>query len=1139
MSLQFILGPSGSGKSTYIFDQVITEMVRNPKQRYLVLVPDQFTMQTQSDLVKLSPNGGIMNAEVLSFSRLAHRVFEETGGGRVPVLDDTGKNLILRKCAVDVKDKIPYLAGKLDKAGYIHEVKSAISEFMQYGIDSKGMDELIATAKDANRRTLHGKLESLAVIYDYFKEYIKDRYITTEEAMDILAREVMKSEIVHDSIVILDGFTGFTPVQNKVIESLLMRAKHVFITLSLDGDALTNEVKEQDLFAFTTKSYLSLLKLAGNIDIPVMEPVILRDTVRFSKSPELKFLERNLYRYPVKAYGGDCKNITIDGCLNIAEEVDLLVSNIRSLIKKGCKYRDIAVVTGNLSAYVSEIADRFNDYAIPVYIDETKGIVLNPFVEYIKCALQVILSDFNYESMMQYLRSGFVGLSLDEIDRLDNYIVSHGIRGKSAYMRLFTKADDDLDMLNDIRERIMYELEPLIDGGITKTSKLNAYTYVKSTFNFIDKNGAADKLDALALKFEGEADFARAKEYEQIYTYTCKLLEQVYDLVGDEIMSLEEYYGILEAGFSELQVGLLPQSVDRVIVGDMERTRLKPVKYLFFLGLNDGWVPKSGNKGGIISDSDREFLVNSGAELAPSPRQQMYIGRFYLYSNLTKPSDKLFLSYIAMNGEGQSMRASYVAGLIKEMFPNIKQTAADVSLPGTERELIRLMSDYMRKYADATITDVEQQMLYNIISIVPKEEYMDILIKNAFYRYEKLSLDERIAGILYGARMYASISRMETYARCAYAYFLQYGLGLKEKQEYGIEAKDMGNIYHGVLEIFIDLLKEKNLSWNDVCDRDVEDLVNEAVEREAVLFTDAILFESNSNRYVLERMKSVMLRTVKTLAYQLKNSTFMPERYEYSFVREQSLGKINLGLNEEEKIYLKGKIDRLDVSRQDDKVLVKIVDYKSGNKDFSLMSFYHGLQLQMVVYMNEAVRAAKIKEPDKEVVPAALLYYHIDDPLVEADSTDSDETIEDKIVKELRTKGIVNDDSLVIDNLDTALNGASDVIPVKRNKNGSLSANSHAYSESDLRLMMEYADKKILSIASQMMDGDISLNPIEIMKTDRGVELSSCEYCNYKNVCGFDPHMPGNKVTVYEKQSDEDLLNAMRNELEAGGIANA
>lgn len=1179
MSLQMILGPSGSGKSTYIYNSVVKTAAENPKQSYLVIVPDQFTMQTQADFVELSRQGGymvsagIMNIDVLSFSRLAHRIFEETGGGKKPVLDDTGKNLILRKCAVDVKDEIPYLSDKLDKAGYIHEIKSAISEFMQYGLDVDAINELAEYALKGKRKTLENKLRCISTIYRRFNEYISENYITTEETMDILATEIYKSRIVENSVVVFDGFTGFTPVQNRVLGALMDRCQQVIVTLTMDGDnLLTKEVNKNELFAFSRKTYDSIKRIAKEHECEILDDYILTSGKRYNSSPKLEFLERHLYRYDGCSYEKESKEniddidgINLTACRNIGEEISNAIHNIRYLThEKNVSYMDIAIITGNLSAYTSEIEEQFKQHSIPTYIDENTVITMNPFVEYIRSVLDMYIYDFSYETVFRFLRTGFAGLTTRQVDILENYVIETGIRGQKAYNRMFTRLtskmkkaaiefesrkekDTDstkdspvlvmLEEINDIRVKFMDDLEVFCKNSIDRNSQRKAKDYIEILYSFLVKTGASERLNEYAKMFSDKGEFSKEKEYSQIYSKTMHMFEQIYDLVGDEIMTLDEIYGIIDAGFDELQIGTIPLSVDRVIVGDMERTRLKPIKYLFFLGLNDGWVPKSGGNGGIISDVEREFLVESGKELAPSPRQQLYIDRFYMYLNLTKPSKGLFLSYVAMDSEAKAMRPSYMVEHLEKIFPGLSvdnRITDGINNISSEFEAKRRYAELIRRYSEGLENGELKGDFAKLTRFFSDDrEFLDKMISNAFYRYENKSIDRRIAGILYGATMYGSISRMERYAACAYSYFLRYGIGLKIREEYGIDSAKMGNIYHGVLDVFIRKLEENSSDWFSFDDVLAKRLVDEAVEDEATLYTDAVLFENEKNRYVVDRMKDVMLRTVKTIAYQLRSGEYKPVEYEMSFSKVTDLDYINIGLNENERLKITGKIDRLDVNEQSKKVFVKVVDYKSSDKDFSLMSFYKGLQLQMVVYMGAAIESMQKKHPSKSVVPAAMLYYHIDNPIVEGHDGISDEEIEAQIRKALRTKGIVNADSEIILGLDNSGNAKSDVIPVEFLKSGSFSSSSRVMGSEELKLLSDYAGYKLKSIARNILEGDVSLNPIELKSSASQVISDSCAYCDYKHICGFDMHMPGyNKETIM-KMEDADIFSAIKDELSA------
>lgn len=402
MSLRFVTGASGSGKSTYVYKDIIGRSQKEPAGRFLIIVPDQFTMQTQLDLVTMHDKKGIMNIDVLSFGRLTHRIFEEQGGMELPMLDDTGKSLIIRRVAAGMQEKLPVLGGNLSRTGYIHEVKSAISEFMQYGVGLQELDELAAFSR--KRGQLYHKLKDLRTVYEGFWEFIREKYLTTEESLEVLASLIPSSKLVKDSVIVFDGFTGFTPVQNKVIGQLLLHAREVTVTVTLEpGTEAFSAIAEQELFALSKKTMQSLAELARESGTELAESVALTPETppRFLKSPELCHLEKNLLRYPVRPYPGKaCGSIRLFEASTQREEVRQICIAIRRLVsERDYCYRDIAVICGDYEAYAGCIEQEFAAYGIPVYLDQTRGVTLNPFIEYIKSALQVRVKNYSYESV--------------------------------------------------------------------------------------------------------------------------------------------------------------------------------------------------------------------------------------------------------------------------------------------------------------------------------------------------------------------------------------------------------------------------------------------------------------------------------------------------------------------------------------------------------------------------------------------------------------------------------------------------------------------------------------------------------------------------------------------------------------------
>ncbi len=1135
MALQFYFGPSGSGKSKRLHQDVLHMAAKDPDCNFLFLVPDQFTMQTQTDLVKESPGGGIMNIDVLSFGRLTHRIFEETGYGRKPVLDDTGKSLVLRKVASSVQEELPVLSGNLNKIGYIHEIKSAISEFKQYGLSVERVGELAEFSK--SRGTLYYKLKDLKTLYQAFDAYVAERFITTEDTLALLSRAVHESKIMKNSVVIFDGFTGFTPIQYRLIAELMELSRMVIVSVTLgEGENPYRIMGEQELFYLSKKTVRDLQKWAQKRNVRQAEDVYLgKDGLpRFRESRELAHLEKQLFRYPLKPYEESQKDsipaIQIREAMSPAGEVRGACILIKKLVlEQNYSYRDIAVVTGELETYGDFFEREAATYDIPVFIDRTRGILLNPFLEYIRSALQIVLQNFSYESVFHYLRSGLADFTMEETDLLENYILATGIKGRKKWGELFTR--NATEQINELRARLYGQMTPLLQ------KQERASDYVKALYEFIVAGRIQEKLLTFEEQFRADGEEERAKEYAQIYRLVMELLNQIEGLLREEAMTLQEFADILDSGFAEIEVGTIPGGVDRVIVGDMERTRLNQVKVLLFLGVNDGNIPRNANKGGIISDIDREFLKDSDIELAPTPRQQMFTQRLYLYMNMTKPSERLYLSYARISSDGKTLRPSYLIDTVKALFPcayqgNLMEGKESVTerIMG-KKDALPYVAEELRERAQGRTGGMTDEEFFSLCRIYWEDtafrSQMEKLLQAAYEHYEHKPLGAMIARMVYGTVLENSVSRLERYAACAYAHFLQYGLNLKEREVFQLENTDLGNIYHEVLEVFSHRLKEHGYTWLDFPKEEGEQLLWEALENCSMQYGETILYSSARYQYMIERMYRILKRTIWALKEQLKSGKFQPEAFEMSFSRVENLDAVNITLSEEEKMKLRGRIDRLDTCEDEDHIYVKVIDYKSGNKKFDLAAVYYGLQLQLIVYMNVAAEMMKKSHPDKEVVPAALLYYHVNDPMIKSEEELSPEQVNDQLLKELRMNGLVNDSEEVIGLLDGSFATKSSIIPVERKSDGSLSARSSVVNRQDYEVISNYVNQKMHQFGTEILQGNIEVNPCEQGNTE------SCTYCTFREICAFDGKIPG-----FEKRKpghgmdvlkdEQDILEKMR-----------
>ena len=1108
MALQLILGNSGAGKSHYIFEKIIKEAAEAPEKQFLVLVPEQFTMQTQKDLVMMHPRRGIMNIDVLSFERLAHRVFEEVGGEHRRILEDTGKNLILRRLAEEKKDELTLLGGNMKKLGYISEIKSLLSEFTQYRVTGEQLEEM--TERNRGNPQLYFKLKDMKVIYDSFQARLAETYLTAEEILGALEQTVERSKAVRGSVIVLDGYTGFTPVQLSLIRKLLPLAEKICVTLTIDGtEDPFAPGPEYELFHMTKKTIRSLMRLAEEAKVPVEKPVFLKEAgnCRFSQAPALGFLESAVFRRRKSVWEKETEEIALYAASGPRAEAELVGNRIQRLARDGgFRYRDMAVVTGDLELYGTLMEQVFARLGIPGFTDRKRDVLKNPFVEFLRALLAAVEEDFAYEPVFRMLRSGMAGVSREETDRLENYVIARGVRGFSGWNREWKRPlrgmeEEELAELNAVRERVIQELEALRRD--LKDKEADTAKRTRAIYDCLVGLQIQKQLKEYEERFEAEGDHSRAREYAQIYGMVMELFDKMVMLLGDCRMSLSEYSELVDAGLSEMKVGLIPAGTDQVVVGDMERSRLKDIKVLFFVGVNEGSVPRAKKRGGILSEMDREILAEQETELAPTSRQETYIQKFYIYLNLTKPSRRLYLSWSLTDAEGGALRPSWLISSIRQLFPGVSvRTSEDPAGPErlvTPRGSVGELTKAVEAVRSRTAGPEQTALLQWYADREEWQEKLGRLMDAACYASHESGIGQAVARALYGTLLEGSVTRLEQFAACAYAHFLQYGLGLRERETWGLEAVDMGNVFHGALKYFSDRIEESPYDWFHVPDEMRDAWMEQALERAMEDYADRVLSGRAQDAYVLERVRRIGRRTAWAILRQLQKGSFAPEETEVSFRNLEHLPSVSLLLSGDERMRLQGRIDRIDVCREDGKTYVRVIDYKSGNTRFDLTSIYYGLQLQLVVYLNAAMDALKAgKEGD--VHPAGMFYYHIEDPLLDYEESEAPER---KLLKALAWNGLASADGKVLTLMDRELMSGSDFLPVRLKKDGGFTASSSVAEEGQFLKLTRHVRKKLVEYGERILKGDIRMQPYELGDED------ACRFCPYHSVCGFDRKVEG------------------------------
>lgn len=1122
MSVRFLLGASGSGKSRQIYNEIIQASIKEPERNFYLIVPEQYTMEAQRELVTMHPAGGMMNIDAIGMNRLAYRVFDELGISTGQVLEDFGKSMLIKKILCEQQDTLHVYGSYYDKLGFVDEMKSMMSEIFQYNIKQDTIDEIMEQIPEDS--VVAGKMQDIRHIYEEFEAFAGERYIVAEQLVELLTRHVGQSKLVCGSSLYFDGFTGFTPVQLELVEKLMTCADDLTFSFTLDDrDQKYEHIKDYELFYLTKTTIKKLTEAAAAAGVEIESPVVLPGTInyRLGENRELFFLERNLFRSPYRKWKQPLERIHLTATGDAQDEIVFVASTIRRLVReKGYRYKDIAIVAGDLEQ-ASHIYERVMDeYEIPVFIDANACLKANPCAETIRSVLAVLADDFSYDSVFRFLKAGMTDLSFEDIELLENYALKRGVRGYSRWNRAVSENYEKTSPVNveEIRQAFMKMF-----GDIRKAfadKKAATKDYVEALYDFLLQIHMYEKLEARKNELYEENRINEGDAYGQIFEKTVRLFDKIAELLGDTKMSVKEFYEIVDTGLSDIEVGVVPPTVDRVLIGDITRSRLNHIKVLFFTSVNDGIVPKAPKKGRILSDRDRDILSDCGLELAPSDKQNSYIEQFYIYTILTKPSDHLYISYHKLSASLESMRPSYLLGRISSIFPSLQAEEYDAAscMPDTvNRSLRRIL-----RAEDSE--DAEGRILTRILTEKGFAGELTAIYRGRTYRNVAEQLPPETIALLYGRYLHVSVSKLELYARCGFAYFLKYGLRLKEREMYQVDVRNVGVILHSVMEgLFKQVRDTRNNDWENFPEDErmlmVTELVNRAAEEAAGDF-----FEDNArNAYMLQMIERMAQTSAGMLQKHIRLGSMKPGMLEKTFdSAKDEVGSYLFELPNQIRMSINGKIDRVDVEEEDGTVYIKVIDYKSSARKLSLEEILNGEQLQLVIYSAIAYEIEKMIYPDKDIQVAGLLYYSFDDPVIEIESSEIDtdteqpefsdqEKLDAERMEKMKLQGFVNESPAVIQKMDHTCNQS---LPVKLDKNGDIKKSENVVSADQIRTIMELTRENIEELGSQIAEGKIAIEPYK-NKSNTG-----CDYCEFKNICHFDVKNGGNQ---YRRPDNEKL----------------
>lgn len=1104
------------GKSELCLNETIEKL--NNKNKIYIITPEQFSYSVEKKLIDKQNSGAIVNAEVLTFKRMAHRVEQEVGKPINESLSKSGKAMLIYSILMENKKSLKFL-GKSEQN--IDLIDTALTEFKKHSITVENLKEVTNNEED---KYLKEKLKDLSLIYEKFEEKISGKLLDENDILTILAKNLEKTDMFKNCIIYIDEFTGYTKQEYKLIEILLKTAKQISITITTDNlDLGTNP--DTDIFYTNKQTADKLLYLARKNNIECEKTVFLEKAYRY-KSEELKHIEKSLYTIPYNTYKEEVKNIKLFLASNQYSEIENVAKEIIKLVKnEKYRYREISIITKNLLDYASLIKAIFANYDIPVFIDEKKELSQNIFMKYIISLLDIYAKSWSYDSVINYIKTGFVKIDNDDIYMLENYCKKWGIKGSKWYTgewnfeEVTEENKEKIERLQALRKQIITPLVSLREE-INENKTVSGIT--KKIYEFLIENEIDKILLEKKEKLEEQNYIEIANEQELAWNIMLEVLDELILIFGKEKISFEKYMNLVMIGLKASGLGRIPQTQDQVIVGDIERSRTHKVKAVFILGMNDGVFPSVNKNEGFLGDKDREKLKEKGLELAKGTLEMLYEDNLAIYKAFTTAEEKLFLSYTSSNLDGATLRPSILITKIKRLFENLVEESDMVE---SKEEIINksqtfdMLIEKLRSWKEGEeIADI-WKVLYKYFSEDEEWKYkLEGAVKALNYTNKPENISKENIEKLYGNTLNTTVSRLEQYKSCPFSYYLKYGLKVHESDNFKVQMVDTGNFMHDVIDSFFNIVRQRQINIKEISEKETEEIISEIIDEKLKITKNYIFTSTDKYKVLTRRLKRVILKSMKYILESLKDSDFEVFGNELEFKKGKEYEPIRLNLEDGKKVEITGKIDRIDLAKTSDGNYIRIIDYKSSVKNIDLNEVYAGLQLQLLTYLDATCKI-------EEMLPAGVLYFSLIDPIIKSDKYMTDEQIELELKKKFKMNGIILADVKVVKMMDKKLDsGASNLIPAYIDKEGNLSKKSNAVTKEQFEDLQKYTAKIIKEISEEILSGDISLKPYYNIKTKK----KPCDYCEYKSICQFDAGQNGNNYNYISKMEKDEILEKIK-----------
>jgi len=1132
MAVQFILGRSGTGKTSYCIRAIVNELLdAGSKAPLILLVPEQATYQAERAILGDKRIAGYNRLSVLSFDRLQFWLLGKNTAR--PALSRVGQQMIIQRILRENTNKLRIFGPSANWPGLGRQMARTIIELHQYAKTPDDIKQLLDNlGKDERNSLTVLKFGDMSLILQEYLKFIEGRFIDPDIQLTRACGAVPRANFARGAKLWVDGFAGFTAGELAMLAELLKVVGQAQIALCLDASDVDlarqgiESFERDGLFSPTQRTYAALLEVVKKAKLQLREPIILSRPIRFARCPQLAHLEANIFAdaQVVKGRQNDGRtlrvpkipaagNIRIISAPNPRPEVRFVARQIQQLVKeKNYRYRDIAVIASDIDRYEHYIRAYFDDYGVPFFIDKPKPLSQHSAIQLIYSALKVVTGGFSNSDIFAYLKTDLVLVERSDVDLLENYCIAFGIAGSDWIgQQRWQFAGKDSEEFNEQRvEQIrrqaigpLLKLRQELYSGETSASNVSPETFTRAIFDFLDALYVKKTLACWIEEAAERKDYVAVDQHRQLYDKLVNVFDELVEVFTGQTMAPQDYLVIINSAFSQLTLAFIPPNLDQVLVGSIERSRHPDLKAAFLIGATQKQFPVPIRFDSILTDDDRGAAESADFSLSPPTRQTLTDRQYLAYIAFTRPSEFLCVSYPVLDDKASAISRSPLLADLESLFDNLHEESIAAEQIGIETvqsrtELEDLLCGSLGKDTAASQRDNDGR-LYALLDDVCLDQQLAQLGARVVFaiNYRNLArLDSSVVGEFFGKQILTSATRLSDFAKCPYKHFAEHILELRQRKEFKFEPLDVGVFYHRVLDALLKRLNADGKDFAVIQDKELLAFVRDEIARliQTDAFTSNFVHRSSHNAFIIHCAGEYLEDCVLAIAEMVRAGSFRPSLSEVSFGADCGmLGRWEVTLAKGRLLSLNGKIDRLDIADAGSKKLALIFDYKRKEEPFDWSEFYHGLDMQLPIYMLAVRNASRSKI--KDVVGAFYMP-------VEAQPAKAtlDEVEKKKEKFDRKARGIFNGE--FFRHLDGAVDSGwsrfYNFFVSKENGQYGRNTDSGALKPGDFEKFLQFTKAKILQLAEGILSGKVDVNPYYLNKT------SPCSYCRYKPVCRFD-----------------------------------